>query len=84
MIRAFLKYEASGGILLFMAAAFAVVLANTGLGGPYISFLDAPVQVRIGQLDIAEPLLLLDHDALVDLFSLLGACGRHRARRARR
>ena len=71
MIREFLKYEASGGILLFMAAAFAVVLANTGLGGLYTSFLEVPVQVRIGELDIAKPLLLWINDGLMAVFFFL-------------
>ncbi len=57
-IKDFLKLEAAGGFLLFIAAAVAMVLANSPLSGYYDLFLDMPVEIRIGKFDIAKPLLL--------------------------
>lgn len=70
-IREFLKLEAAGGILLMVATALALFVANSPLAGLYESFLDMPVQVRVGQLDIAKPMLLWINDGLMAVFFLL-------------
>ena len=71
MIREFLRLEAAGGILLVMAAALAMALANSPLSGYYGAFLDTPVAVRIGALEIAKPLLLWINDGLMAIFFFL-------------
>jgi NhaA family Na+:H+ antiporter len=70
-MRSFLRLEASGGILLMIAAALALILANTPLGGVYQAFLDIPVAVQLGQLVIAKPLLLWINDGLMAVFFFL-------------
>ncbi|GAA4897204.1 Na+/H+ antiporter NhaA [Ferrimonas pelagia] len=70
-IKNFLSQESSGGILLMIAVAFAMVLANSPLAGLYDAFLNAPVQVRIGALDIDKTALLWINDLLMAFFFLL-------------
>ncbi len=71
MIQEFLKFEASGGILLIFSAAAAILLANSPLGGLYQDFLDIPVSVQAGALVIAKPLLLWINDGLMAVFFFL-------------
>ncbi len=70
-ISKFFKMESSGGITLMFAAALAVVLANTPLYKFYALFLDIPIEVRIGGLHIAKPLLLWINDGLMSVFFFL-------------
>lgn len=67
----FLQLEASGGILLMIAAALALILANTALQPYYGLLIDTPVEVRIGPLEIAKPLLLWINDGLMAIFFFL-------------
>lgn len=69
----FFRMEAAGGILLIAAAVLAMVAANSPLASAYDAFRDLPVQVRIGELDIAKPLLLWINDGLMAVFFLLVA-----------
>lgn len=69
--RHFLKLEAASGILLFLAAVLAMIVANSPLAPWYGQFLDLPVAVRIGPLEIAKPLLLWINDGLMAVFFLL-------------
>lgn len=70
-ISQFFKLESSGGILLFLSAILAVVCANTALVEYYELFLSTPVEVRIGGLHIAKPLLLWINDGLMAVFFFL-------------
>lgn len=70
-IKLFLSQGSTGGILLMLSVACAMVLANSPLAGLYQGFLDTPVQVRFGQLNIDKPLLLWVNDGLMALFFLL-------------
>ncbi len=70
-IRDFLRFEAAGGIMLILASAAALVLANTDLGPFYDSFLDIPVAIQVGALEIAKPLLLWINDGLMAVFFFL-------------
>lgn len=65
---AFFKLEAAGGILLLIAAAAAMVLSNSPWGSVYDRFLDIPIQIRMGPLDINKPLFLWVNDALMAVF----------------
>jgi len=67
----FLKLESAGGILLMIAAALAIVLANTPFNSYYELLLSTPVEVRVGNLEIAKPLLLWINDGLMAVFFLL-------------
>jgi Na+:H+ antiporter, NhaA family len=67
----FLKLETSGGIILMFAAVIALVLANTPLESIYALLIDTPVEIRIGALEIAKPLLLWINDGLMAIFFFL-------------
>ncbi|MDX1695150.1 MAG: Na+/H+ antiporter NhaA [Ketobacteraceae bacterium] len=67
----FFKMESSGGILLFLAAVLAMICANTPLNVYYELLLSTPVEVRVGALEIAKPLLLWINDGLMAVFFFL-------------
>ncbi|VUD64660.1 Na(+)/H(+) antiporter NhaA [Thalassocella blandensis] len=71
VLRAFFKLESSGGLLLMAATILALICANTALNSYYDLFLDTPVEVRIGALHIAKPLLLWINDGLMAIFFFL-------------
>lgn len=70
-IAGFFKLESAGGILLMIAAVFAMALANTPLQSYYALLIDMPVQIRVGPLEIAKPLLLWINDGLMAVFFFL-------------
>lgn len=70
-LRSFVALESASGILLALAAAIALVLANSPLAFLYDAFLDTPVEVRAGALHIAKPLLLWINDGLMAVFFFL-------------
>lgn len=67
-ISSFFKLESAGGILLMLAAIFAIICANTPLEKYYVLILDTPVAVKVGALEIAKPLLLWINDGLMAVF----------------
>jgi NhaA family Na+:H+ antiporter len=67
----FLRLESAGGILLMIAAAAALVSANTGVQGLYQAFLDTPVEIRIGAFMLGKPLILGINDGLMAVFFFL-------------
>jgi len=70
-IARFLRMESAGGIILMMTATLAIIIANTPLASYYALLLDTPVEVRIGNLQIAKPLLLWINDGLMAIFFFL-------------
>ncbi len=71
-LQRFFSSDASGGIVLIIAAALAMVMANTSVtSGLYHSFLETPVQLRVGALEINKNMLLWINDALMAVFFLL-------------
>ena len=64
-IQEFLRFEASGGILLIATATLAIICANSPLSVYYEMLLSVPVEVRVGNLEIAKPLLLWINDGLM-------------------
>ncbi len=66
-----LPQDSIAGILLVLMAVLALLLANSPFSGIYESFLTTPLQVRVGELDIAKPLLLWINDGLMALFFFL-------------
>ena len=71
MLREFLRLESAGGLLLLIATVLAMVVVNTPASPLYELFLDLPVEVRIGQLELAKPLLLWINDGLMAIFFFL-------------
>jgi len=67
-LKEFLKLEASGSLLLIIAAALAMILQNSPLADVYQSFLDTPVAIQVGALEIAKPLFLWVNDGLMAVF----------------
>jgi len=70
-IREFLRMEASGGIILVVAAGVALLWANSPLGSWYEDLLGLPVAVQFGAAKLAKPLLLWINDGLMAIFFLL-------------
>ena len=71
MIREFFRLESAGGLLLVAASVLAVAMANSPLGPFYQAFLDTPLEIRVGALEIAKPLLLWVNDGLMAVFFFL-------------
>ena len=69
--RDFLRLETAGGVILVVAAVFAMVIANSPLAPFYGSLIDVPVEIRVGNLEIAKPLLLWINDGLMAIFFFL-------------
>jgi len=70
-ITTFLKLESAGGILLILAALLALVFANSPLNSYYELLLSTPVEIRVGPLELAKPLLLWINDGLMAVFFFL-------------
>ena len=70
-LREFLKLESASGIILVGAAVLALLVNNSPLSGLYDLLLETPVEIRIGALYIAKPLLLWVNDGLMAIFFLL-------------
>jgi len=51
-----------------IAAVLAMIFANTGLASYYELLLSTPVEVRVGDFEIAKPLLLWINDGLMAVF----------------
>jgi NhaA family Na+:H+ antiporter len=70
-IRNFIKLESSGGLLLILSAAAALVLDNSPLGWLYDSLLGTPMAFKLGTFILEKPLLLWINDGLMAIFFLL-------------
>ena len=70
-IRAFFNLEASGGIVLALAAIAAMIIANTSLNTWYESFIQAPVAIQIGSFEIAKDAHHWINDGLMAVFFFL-------------
>ena len=70
-LKEFFELEASGAILLLAGTILGLICANTDLIVYYKYFLDVPVAIQIGKLEIAKPLLLWINDGLMAVFFFL-------------
>jgi len=71
-LKKIVESDATGGVVLIIAAALAMVLANSGATQQgYRDLLAIPVEFRFGSLDISKDLLLWINDALMALFFLM-------------
>lgn len=70
-IAKFFKLESAGGLTLMFAAVVAVFVANTPLYSCYNLLINTPIEIRIGALHIAKPLLLWINDGLMAVFFFL-------------
>ena len=70
-IEDFIKKDSFQGIMLIFATIAALILQNSPLTTYYTGFLNTPVEIRIGALQIAKPLLLWVNDGLMAIFFLV-------------
>ena len=71
VITRFLRLETSSGILLLGALVLALLAENSSARSYYDALLNLPVQVRVGDFEIAKPLLLWINDGLMAIFFFL-------------
>ena len=64
----FLQIEAASGVLLLVAAAFALACANSHWGASYFRLWHTPVGLRIGTFTFERTLEWLVNDALRVIF----------------
>jgi NhaA family Na+:H+ antiporter len=67
----FLRLESASGILLLLAAVFAILVENSPAKPLYDALLATPVAIRVGAMEIAKPLLLWINDGLMAVFFFL-------------
>ena len=70
-LREFLQKESAAGILLMLAAALAVLVANSPLAGVYLDLLAVPVVAGVGGAIIDKPAILWINDGLMAVFFFL-------------
>ena len=70
-VAAFLRKESAVGILLMIATLAAMGFANSPLRCFYDLMLQTPLEVRLGDIEVAKPLLLWINDGLMAVFFLL-------------
>src|ERR1700726_8498 len=70
MLQRLLRHEAASGIVLMLASALALALANSPMAGFYDLLLSLRGSVRIGSVCIEKPLLLWINDGLMAIFFL--------------
>lgn len=68
VVENFLKRESSAGILLMVATALALVVANSPLNYYYDQLVSMPVIIAAGDFRIDKPLLLWINDGLMAVF----------------
>lgn len=71
VITRFLRLETSSGVLLLGALVLALLAENSSARSYYDALLNLPVQVRVGDFEIAKPLLLWINDGLMAIFFFL-------------
>lgn len=67
----FFSHEASGGILLIVAALAAMIVANSALSGVYEGVLGAYLAVTVSGEGLEKPLILWINDGLMAIFFFL-------------
>ncbi len=70
-LREFMKLGPAAGIVLIAAAVLAMLMANSPLAKYYNLLLELPVEIRVGPLEVAKPLLLWINDGLMAVFFFL-------------
>ena len=70
-IQDFIKKDSFPGMVLIFVTLLALFFQNSALAPYYTGFLHIPVEIRIGALHIAKPLLLWVNDGLMAIFFLV-------------
>lgn len=71
LLREFINLESSAGILLFSAAIFALILANSHAHFLYDALLHTDFVIQIGQFYLEKPVVLWINDGLMAIYFLL-------------
>ncbi|MCF8510920.1 MAG: Na+/H+ antiporter NhaA [Rhodobacteraceae bacterium] len=66
-----IRHEAFAGVLMMLAAAAALILANSGLSDSYHGVLGTKFTVTFGDTGLSKPLLLWINDGLMAIFFFL-------------
>lgn len=66
-----MRLESASGILIFIAVILAMIAENSALNPLYDALQDIPVEIKVGELQIAKPLLLWINDGLMAIFFFL-------------
>lgn len=64
-------HEAFAGVLMIVAAALALIFANTGLASYYYGFLGTKISLMVNDGGLSKPLLLWINDGLMAIFFFL-------------
>ena len=67
----FIHQESSSGKVLMATALLALLAANSPLNAMYDALLEIPLEIKVGSLEIAKPLLLWINDGLMAVFFFL-------------
>jgi NhaA family Na+:H+ antiporter len=70
-IRNFLRLEASGGIILMLAAILALVVANSAFAALYVDFFKTHLIIGVGDYKLDKELIHWINDGLMAVFFLL-------------
>ena len=64
-------HDAAGGVVLILATAVALLVANSALQPWYVAALDAPLSITLGGTGLTKPLILWINDGLMAIFFFL-------------
>jgi Na+:H+ antiporter, NhaA family len=67
----FINHEATAGLILVVAAAFALIVTNVGYAESYDHFLELPVSIQIGGIGLDKTLVHWINDGLMAIFFFL-------------
>lgn len=67
----FIKSESASGIILCIAAAIALILANSPFNPAYKDLIETPLSISIGSFNLVKPLVHWVNDALMSFFFLM-------------
>ncbi|MCB0339750.1 MAG: Na+/H+ antiporter NhaA [Bdellovibrionales bacterium] len=72
-LKEFFRLESASGLMLFVAMFLALIAENTPLSSLYTAFLDTPVEIRVGALELSKSLLhWIDEGLMAVFFFLIG------------
>lgn len=70
-LKAILDHDAAGGVILMLAAALAMIFANSPLQHLYHHFLETRITIQAGDMALSKPLHHWVNDGLMAVFFLL-------------
>ena len=71
LFKRLIRHEAAGGVVLMLAAALAMIIANSPLNDAYQALFDKKFSVLIDGIGISKPIILWVNDGLMAIFFFL-------------